>query len=61
MYLVVSMKIEPYGNVDVEEIKKLIEDNNVNLPFHNLIKHNDRSPLGKVREVKVECYPKEPL
>lgn len=55
------MKVVPFKDVDVENIKKMIEDQNVNLPFFNLLAGADRQPLGRIHEVKVECYPKEPL
>jgi len=61
MYLIISMKVVPFKDVDADKIKKMVEDQNVNLPFFNLLAHNDRQPLGRIHEVKAECYPKEPL
>jgi len=55
------MKVVPFKDVDADKIKKMVEDQNVNLPFFNLLAHNDRQPLGRIHEVKAECYPKEPL
>lgn len=60
-YLIVTMKVTPYSNVSIDDIKKEIEDCTTNLPYHNLLSKGGRVPLGRIHDVKVNCYPKKPL